>query len=51
MKNLNISELDPPTHLCQFDVKCGKIQYVRDPYSKKTGKTNRPSPLLIDQNL
>ena len=29
--NLNVRELDPPTHLPQFDENCGKIRYVSDP--------------------
>ena len=33
MSNLNIRELDTPTHLHQLDVNSGKIQYVSDPKS------------------
>ena len=31
VSNLNTTELDPPTHSCQFDANCAKIQYVSDP--------------------
>ena len=30
MSNLYVRELDPRTHLQQFDANCGKIQYVSD---------------------
>ena len=30
-QNLNIRELDPPTHLHQFDANCRKIHYMSDP--------------------
>ena len=28
VSNLNVRELDAPTHLSQFDANCGKIRYV-----------------------
>ena len=31
MSNLYVRELDPRTHLQQFDANCGKIRYVSDP--------------------
>ena len=31
MSSLNVRELDPPSHLPQFDAECGKIQYVSGP--------------------
>ena len=34
MSNLYLRELDPPTHLQQFDANCGKIRYVSDPLAK-----------------
>ena len=33
MSNLNVRELDTPTHFHQLDVNSGKIQYVSDPKS------------------
>ena len=30
MLNLNVRELDPPTHSGQFDINCGKIRYMSD---------------------
>ena len=30
MSQILMSQLDPPTHLCQFDTDCGKIRYVSD---------------------
>ena len=30
MSNLNIRELDPPTHLRQFDANCWKVRYVSE---------------------
>ena len=32
VSNLKTRVLDPPTHSCQFDANCGKIQYVSDPF-------------------
>ena len=31
MSNFNVRELDPPTHLRQFDANYGNIQYVCEP--------------------
>ena len=31
MSNPNVSVLDPPNHLRQFDANCGNIRYVSDP--------------------
>ena len=31
MSNLNVRELDPPTHLHQFDANSGNVQYMSDP--------------------
>ena len=36
METSDIRVLEPSNHLCQFDVNCGKIQYVSDPL-KQTG--------------
>ena len=40
MSTLNVRQLDPPTHLLQFDANSAKIQYVSDPetlfWSKST---------------
>ena len=36
MSNHNFRELDPPTYSRQFHANCGKIQYVSDPFRKKS---------------
>ena len=54
MSNLNVRELDPPTHSRQFDTNCGKILYVSDPANKKINTnvtSNKIKYILIENGL